>query len=61
LVTFWDYGVHITHIGKTINATIEVGILDINHEKVEILENILREDVPLGVLVLVNGSIPVLD
>ena len=59
LVTLLESGVHITSIGKTINATIEVGILNISHEKVEILENLLREDVPLGILVLVNGGIPV--
>ena len=59
--TLWENGVFVPYLAKTINATIEVGILDISHEKVEIFIDQLRGHVPLGVLVLVNGSIPVLD
>ena len=59
--TLWENGVFVPYLAKTINATIEVGIHDISHEKVEIFIDQLRGHVPLGVLVLVNGSIPVLD
>ena len=61
LNNIWDLGVRVTSLGKTENATIGITILDIDHDKVEIVLDVLKGKVPPGILDFCRGAIPVLD